>query len=229
MAPIVTLTEQALTDGTKQLKLTSPYEPTLPPKARALGGRWHPETKTWRFDPRDVERVRSMCLGTFGVDPLAEPDEGVEIVTVRIDLDKVGDTNELWLFGRCIATRPSRDYRVKLGDGVVLIAGGFPSSGGSAKYPALRAQTGTVLEVRDVPAMKVQADQQRIPGLVLTIVEAERPDAVRTTTAQIGVLFETLPSESKRAVLMSMLGSIPAGQRGAVADEMRLYLEQGAV
>lgn len=138
--------------------LSAPYHPRLPAKAKAAGGRWHASTKTWRFDARDAERVRDIARDIYGTDG-----EAGETVTVRLTLDSNyggRDGESIFFAGREIARRRSRDEQVRLGDGVVLIEGGFPSSGGSRQYPTVNAKAGTVVEIRDVPAghSDLQAD-----------------------------------------------------------------------
>ena len=148
----VTLAPQKLTDGSTKLKLVSPFVPGFSDKARALGGTWNPTTKAWYFDQRDSDRVRALVLATFGVDPLAEPGDEPELVTVRVELNgRLCNESSVWMFGRELASRGGRDYAVRLGTGVILIAGSFPSHGGSVKNPRLDNSDGTILEVRDVP------------------------------------------------------------------------------
>lgn len=158
MAISVTLTSQKMKDGSTKLQLTSPYSPALPTRCRALGGKWNAETKKWYFDTRDADRVRAMVLETFGIDPLAAPDEAPELVTVRLSLDAFNTSaRELWMFGREIAHQPDRDGRPSLGRDVIVVNGGF-LGGGSRANPAMNAKPGTILEVRDVP--RPLADEQ---------------------------------------------------------------------
>src|SRR5687767_1149952 len=118
----MTLTLTRRPDG-KRADLASPYHPNFPSKARAMGGKWNASQATWTFDVRDIERVRSACLEVYGVDPLAEPDESPELVTVRLALDTRYYGSELWMFGRELVNRPGRDNGVRLGAGVVIISG----------------------------------------------------------------------------------------------------------
>lgn len=150
----VRLTTQALTNGTRQLKLEAAYHPSLPGKARAIGGRWHADTKTWRFDLRDEQRVRDLCVEVYGIDPFEPP---AELVTVRVPLDSYrDDVDEVWMAGRRVARRAGRDYDVQLGAGVIVVAGGFPRSGGSVKYPRISPREGTVLEIRELPRLAAE-------------------------------------------------------------------------
>ena len=138
-----------------RLMVTSPFHPRWAPRARALGGRWDAAAKAWTFDPRDEERVRAAAVAVYGTDG----DDDAPRVTVRVDLDAYGarDGAELWVGPRQVARRPGRDERVRLGDGVVLVSGGFAGSGGSVRYPQLAPRPGTVVEVRDLPAPAVAA------------------------------------------------------------------------
>jgi hypothetical protein len=48
----------------------TPYHPGFPQSAKALGGKWDPAARIWRFDSRDEERVRVLVSTIFG-----DPDE----------------------------------------------------------------------------------------------------------------------------------------------------------
>lgn len=132
------------------ITVTSPYHPDFSPAARNLGGRWNPATKTWSFDTRDETAVRELCTDLFGTDGSTP----AATVTVRLCLDRWMRlrTDSIYFAGRRVAHRASRDSRVQLGDGVILVQGGFPASGGSVKNVDLCPQESTVLEIRDVPA-----------------------------------------------------------------------------
>lgn len=134
--------------------LASPYHPDLPAQARKLGGRFNRASSTWVFDARDEARVRDLARAVYGTDG----ETAVELVTVRLDMNRLYGEPDLWFAGRRIARRPARDSAVRLGDGVIVVEGGFASSGGSMKYPSLAAKDGTVLEVRDLPRTAVEAE-----------------------------------------------------------------------
>lgn len=141
------------TEGTS-IYLASPYNPDTSPKAKALGGSWDAARKAWRFDARDEDRVRALAVDIFGTDGAP-----AQTVTVRLAMDEVDGMlvrqrgpEHVHLFGRAVVTRRGRDMPVTLGKGVVCVEGGFAASGGSVKNPAINAQPGTILEIRDVPA-----------------------------------------------------------------------------
>src|SRR4051812_33757420 len=140
-------------DGSNRLKLSSPYSPDVPADCRAIGGKWNATIKAWLFDERDANRVRDLCVRHWGIDPRAEPDEAPELLTVRVEPRAFAiNGSDWWLFGREIASRPGRDSRVRLGEGVILVSGAFPSGGGSRNNPSLfnihsQDTVGLVLEV----------------------------------------------------------------------------------
>jgi len=139
------------TEGTATT-VETPYHPDFPAKARQLGGKWDGSRKVWTFDSRDEERVRAVCREVYGTDGTPE-----EVVTLRYKLGR-GDGNDKTLFicGREVAVRFHRDMGVRLGAGVVVVEGRFPSSGGSRNYPAVDGE-GVTVEIRDVPKSAVEA------------------------------------------------------------------------
>lgn len=154
------------------LSVTSPYNPDFPASARHLGGRWDAGRKVWSFDARDESAVRQALRETYGTDGSAP----VQLVTIRVRIPDAS-TDEYWACGRRIARRVSRDEDVRLGDGVVIVAGGFADSGGSAKHPRLSPLAGTVLEVRDVPLAIAQTEDVEILDTVgprAMLIEAAR-------------------------------------------------------
>lgn len=170
-----------------KVTVTGPYHPEFPSKARKLGGQWR-GNKEWVFDGRDEERVRELCRSIYGTDGSA-----TEVVTVRVRLadhaavavDRFSTSAaSLFLLGRQLARRLGRDSDVRLGDGVIVVEGGFASRGGSAKYPTLSAQEGTVLEVRDVPLALAQAEKAAHPEAI-EIVAGDEVAAGGRTKEQI--------------------------------------------
>jgi hypothetical protein len=143
-----------------KVKVESPYNPDFPAEAKKLGGKWNSRQKVWEFDPRDEGRVRDLCKAIYGYDGNGD-DESVDLVTVRLT-EPLMQEQTYWRFGRQIAQRPSRDWSVKLGEGVIVVSGEFKRRGGSRNYPKIhdyiREAEGLVLEVRDVPRSLVEQD-----------------------------------------------------------------------
>lgn len=187
--------------------VTSPYDRRFVSGAKDLGGRWTGDA--WVFDERDEDRVRDLCLDVYGVDGRADDEE---TVTVRIELDNDGE-QEIRLAGRTIARRPSRDDRVKLSRGFIVVEGSFKDRGGSRKSPRIGTAKGVVVEGRDLPvsvAQKMVEDGENYtdgvqPGGV-EIVDAEgAAQKARLAAAQkamraaldAGVSFEALATALK--------------------------------
>lgn len=135
-----------ITNSNNKLHVKSDYSLDFVEGARKLGGRWNAAQKTWDFDLRDEARVRALLIEVYGTD--GEP---VKTCTVQIKADKYRNCESVEFFGRSLAWRPSRDAAVRLHPSVSVIAGGYPDSGGSAKYPSVDFSEGTILEVKDVP------------------------------------------------------------------------------
>lgn len=151
-----------ITEAGSNLVVSTPYVEEFPPAARKIGGRWNGSDKTWIFDSRDTDRVKSLCRNLFGT---AGAEDEADLITVQIKLDELNQpaffecangssyANRIRWCGRVIAHRASRDGDVDLGDGVRLVAGTFEYRGGSVKNPALGDLDGVELEVRDVPRL----------------------------------------------------------------------------
>lgn len=189
-----------LKDGKYRLRVSSPYHPDFPAAARKLGGSWQASDREWSFDPRDEARVKALCKACYGADGT---EDGSELATVRVDLDAFSygycaehpdctahargscrreinrdfiKDSEIFFCGRLIAKVWGRDGDARLGDGVVVIAGSF-GSGGSKRYPRIRWDSGTVVEIRDVPRSVAEAADE-YKGV--TIVAGETHEPVET-------------------------------------------------
>jgi len=170
------------------ITVSSPYHPDFPARARKLGGSWDDARKLWSFDPRDLERVRELCRDIFGTD--GTEGEG-ELVTLRVVFAETADTYDrtCYVAGRQVARSWGRDGGAVLGEGVVVLEGGF-GSGGSRKNPTLTVRAGTVIEVRDVPAgAKREAD---LGGEVELLGDATASTDFRLLTAERARLLERL-------------------------------------
>jgi len=132
--------------GEKRLHVFSDYNPDFVKEARKLNGRFLGGSKAWSFDYRDKDRVLQVLRDIYGDDGTTK----APAVDVFVYLDKIGYGQSLFMFGRQLLHTWGRDSRVNYGTGVTVTEGGV-SSGGSRKNPMLRAETGTVLLVRDVP------------------------------------------------------------------------------
>src|SRR5262249_34583730 len=103
----------------------------------------------------------------------------------------------LELGGRVLAQRPGRDDRVQLGEGVVVVAGGFPARGGSAKNTCVDPRPGTVLEVRDFPvalARKLAGGRGKPAVTIVTPVDpkAEAVAKIRALMLRHAITAEEL-------------------------------------
>ena len=136
--------------GDGKITVVSPYNSIFVAEARRLGGKFQQEQ--WIFDARDESAVREACYRCYG-------DDGIRLhqVDIRITAPKglFADKAPISILGRTVARAFGRDSGAKVGDGVVIEAGGF-SSGGSAKNWGTRAEAGTTLILRDISAQLVK-------------------------------------------------------------------------
>jgi len=197
----------------KSISVGSPYHPEFPKHAKNLGGRWDSSKRVWIFDPRDEDSIRDLCLDLFGDDGRGG---SVKTVDVRVRISGAGKQS-FWFAGREIAKRPSRDWDVKLGAGVVLVEGEFRPRGGSSKYPSVFAHGESVLlEVRDVPLALALREQEANPDDV-TILGGE-PEMLAMVS--IGVKAETMDA------LREELSAMSGGDDEIVAVALEAFLNR---
>jgi hypothetical protein len=187
-----------------KITVRTPYNPTFPARARNMGGKWSGTSTAWVFDARDEQRVRKLCVDIFGTDGTP-----VALATVQLDAalwyrigNHQGDEKEMYFAGRKVASRQTRDSSVQLGEGVIIISGKFPSSGGSMKYPglAIESKDNLFLEIRDVPAGHHDVSREDRESVGVTIVD------ISATEGEAAA--ETLRKE--RATLVARLAEIDA-------------------
>lgn len=130
----------------KQVAVQADYNAIFVSRAKGLGGRWN--KPYWVFSIEDKDRVIALVAEIYGNDDMPT-------TKLRIMLDVCGDSlvknNGLILHGRSLAYRATRDSHVRLGDGVMMVAGDWCEWGGSKAKPRVTWVSGTVLEVRGYP------------------------------------------------------------------------------
>lgn len=144
-------------DGSILVK--SDYSKEFIKRAKMLEGVW--KTPYWVFPEENEEQVRSLLMDIYGED--GTPQETVDLL---VDISQMDDDDTLSLCGRILCSRRGRDLQVKLGEGVILIKGGFTRYGGSAKYPRVSPEEGTVLKVKRCP-MSVYERVKEMPFVSL--------------------------------------------------------------
>jgi hypothetical protein len=185
----------------RRVYLASPYHPDMPSRAKQIGGKWEGTSKRWRFDERDELRVRELAVEIFGTDG----DDGAELVTLRVKIDDLARGQRvLFIAGREVAKRFHRDIDPQLGDGVIVVEGGFDDRGGSMKYPLLDPQPFTVLEVRDVP--RPLAEQ--VEGA--EIVSVDKPAA-----CPLRVAFDAM-GDDRLTALATLIRALEPAERAEV-------------
>jgi hypothetical protein len=172
-------------DGNEYIYASTPYSVDFVKEAKKLNGSWVASSKEWAFDLRDVDKVREICRKIYGTDGLSIVGN---LVTVRVYLDKIKTGYEL--FGRTICRRSSRDSDVRLDSSVVIIEGGFPDVGGSAKYPDCDPYKGTILEVRDVPESIVHPE--KFPEGAIEILANDKKVNVKALKEEAEVIRKRL-------------------------------------
>lgn len=137
-------------NGKNFISVSAPYNTIFIDEAKKLGGKWI--YKKWEFDAREEQRVRELCMNVYGMNGIAS-----DVCTVKISFNSsdYASAKPICIAGRPIASATGRDSGASLGDGVILLSGGF-KSGGSIKNWTTEANDNTVVLVHDFPRQKAK-------------------------------------------------------------------------
>lgn len=182
------------------LSVKAPFNGNFNGRAKRLGGRWDGYTRSWTFDARDEKRVRDLCWDVFGQDGIRS-----DLCTIEVVFD-AGDScccGPLDVCGRTVARASGRDSGATLGDGVVILKGGF-SSGGSVKNWATQTRNGATVLIRDFPrptALQILEEGKTDPDQrwLTRIVEEE---------AVVVVVNDREALEAERAALLAHVAEL---------------------
>ncbi|MBS9405356.1 hypothetical protein KG088_17230 [Halomonas sp. TRM85114] len=176
----------------KTISVECPYHPDAIDMFRTTGGKFN---KLWIFDARDEDRVKDILVDVFGTHD-SEQCETIDI-QMAFEEDDYAAKEALYYAGRQVARAMGRDSGAKLGDGVVVIEGRAPRSGGSAKNWTTVISAGTVLEIRDIP--KPAADElinNPPEGVVVSLVRGASISMESLQLRRAELLSELADTES---------------------------------
>jgi hypothetical protein len=186
------------TEGSK-LAVVSPYNPDVPARARALGGKWSASDRAWVFDSRDEQAVRALLLDVYGSDG---SDDG-DVATIRITTNRgmcSRDREALYVGPVEVGRAFGRDSGAKLADNVVFIEGSL-TSGGSRKNWDTRTSDDAVFEVRDIPRavaekiVRENANDWGIASIVIVDDDADRSVALKTERERLVARIAEIDAE----------------------------------
>lgn len=173
-----------------RLTVVSPYNPSFVRWAKTRKGQFDRAQNAWVFDVRDEEDVRKRCIDIYGTDG----DAPVDMVDVRIRLiteeSKKARCEAIYVAGRQVARAWGKSTGAKLGDGCILVSGRIDSGGSVSNWETIISK-GTVLELRDLPASKVESIDTS--EWEVTIVRGAQP--LEYIKAELPLTPEPAPSE----------------------------------
>ena len=132
-----------LSSTTTTISTSFPFNRGFIDDAKALGGRWNPEDKTWVFPLSERDAVYGLVKDHYGYDP---EDEATVTVTATAR-EFISHDDRTLIFGtRKIAYCYGNRDDVKVGSGVKLVAGYIRNSC-SRKRACLSIDEGTTLRI----------------------------------------------------------------------------------
>lgn len=153
-----------------KIYVTSPYNSVFVQGAKKLDGKW--KAPSWVFDARDEQLVRDLCFSTYGTDGNGITD----VVTIKVNFsgDRFAHHGPIEVFGRTVALAKNRNSGARLGEGVILLEGGFTSGGSWKNWGTCVDDSGAVVLIRDIP--RAAAEKEIAKGATwLTIEQDDRP------------------------------------------------------
>lgn len=128
------------------ITVVSPYHKDFVDLARQMGGKW--QKTEWVFSIRRERAVRAALKEIYGTDGSSS----VETVVIEIALDNLKlDSPELVIGALTVLKKWSRDALPILGEGCAVVKGALWARGGSARYPCITWEAGTVIEAMNIP------------------------------------------------------------------------------
>ncbi len=176
-----------------KIYVKSEYNSVFVKKARYIQGKW--VSPYWVFPEENKGEVKDLLLDAYGEADILE--EGEQKVTVELDLNEYEDraaSNELRFGNILLASRQYRDGYVKIADNVMVVNGGFESSGGSHKNPTVNPMNNTILRVKNVPLSvyeqeKTGAGVRLITEIDITTLQKEK-ECLLARIAEIDALIK---------------------------------------
>ena len=156
----------------KMIFVKSPYEPSLPSRARQIGGDWDSDGMQWCFDVRDESKAHELyhdIYGEFG-------ETSLQIADVRIKYCDLNTTyakkSGIYIGGRCIARARGRDSGARIGEGVALVGCRASSGGSRINWTTSLIMENTneddaYIEIKDVPLEKAEYLKETYKATIL--------------------------------------------------------------
>lgn len=129
-----------------KIYVKSDYNAEFVRRAKNIGGKWG--KPYWVFPEENEDVLEKLCVEIYG------EYLGGKKLTVIVDIyksDVHSQGSGLYLGGKLLATRFSRDSEVVVPDDVAVYEGYFEKSGGSSNNPKVTCIEGTKLKVRNFP------------------------------------------------------------------------------
>lgn len=146
-------------DGSRKVKLVSPYNPNLSRQARAIGGQWNGTVKAWYFHEQVEKRVHELAKSIWG-------ELGEETVTVHIDLNEFRMNDALWIGPFQVLQKWDRDRAPQLLHGAWVHSGSLDDFGGSRNHPRITHDNAVIA----LPGMPISIAESLADGSAIMIV-----------------------------------------------------------
>lgn len=126
-----------------KIYLTLNYNPDFTGKLkRYCAAKWQPDSKEWMIDEEFEKKANELLLKEYGFK--MDSEEKIQVEYMASDFYNT-KTGVIEIEGIIVVKRYYRDQDVETYRDTVILEGGFPSRGGSAKYPDVSPEKGTKL------------------------------------------------------------------------------------
>ncbi len=125
------------------IRVSSPYDNRFVKKVKEIGGKWNAAAKTWDVSEEVEERLKIILTKYYGY-----VESEADLIKVRYKAEDFNNnhTDDIRISSLVTVMRNSRDREVIFDHNTIVLQGGFPSRGGSAKYPRPEPYSDTILQ-----------------------------------------------------------------------------------
>lgn len=138
---VIKMANVKLTRENGAIKVSSPYDARFVAKVKEIGGKWDGTARTWNVTDEVEEQLKGLLTSFYGY-----TENSSDLIKIKYNASDFEEDDSIQIDTIKTVTRGSRDGGVSFHSNTIVLSGGFPSGGGSAKYPRPNPDADTELQ-----------------------------------------------------------------------------------